>query len=217
MDIEFFSAQIISILQATPKIKVFRLLHNRSDYYFFPGQWIDLEAPIEGKNIGGYTIISSTETKNYIDLAIRESQNHPVTKYLHESVKVGDSVLITKGQGKFYLEKELMDTPLTFIAGGIGLTPILSMIRSLKSTEKIKLVYSVGLESEILFKEELKAFTRFIITKDGEKKRFIVEELNLDLNSSFFICGPKSMIDETVSKLLALGLPKAKIHYEKWW
>ncbi len=66
-------ATIKTITQATPKIKVFQLTIDVDDFSFLPGQWIDVILPIEGKNIGGFTITSSNREKNKFDLAIRES------------------------------------------------------------------------------------------------------------------------------------------------
>lgn len=219
------SAKIESIEQETPKIKIFRIHHDKKDYHFRPGQWIDVHAPVEGKNIGGYTIISSVHTREYIELAVRESLHHPVTKFLHQA-KPGTSVDITMGQGHFFLKDEVAASgSLTFIAGGIGLTPILSMIRSLdKSKTKFKLFYSVSHEDDILFREELAPFTVFTVTKEAgakeEKARISVDHLKkyqVDFHSHFFICGPRAMIDSLTAELKQNGVSSDHIHFEKWW
>lgn len=218
-------ATLTSIIQETPKIKIFRLWHGRTDYHFKPGQWIDLQAPVEGKNIGGYTIISSAHTQEYIDLAVRESLHHPVTQFLH-AASVGTEVEITEGQGKFFLTDDLATLPqLTFIAGGIGLTPILSMIRSVDQTKtKVKLFYSVSNSADIMFKNELEPFSIFTVTKDplwkGEKERIsssLLRKYQADFQSHFFICGPRAMIDSLSNELKEAGVPKDHIHFEKWW
>lgn len=224
MRVELIPAKIISIEQATPKIKIFRIWHGRKDYLFQPGQWIDLHAE---NNIGGYTIISSAHTQETIDLAVRESLHHPVTKFLHQA-DPGTEVQITMGQGKFFLSEELLEAKsLTFIAGGIGITPILSMIRSLDlSKTKVKLFYSVSNEEDILFKDELSPFSVFTITKmatpewTGETQRISVELLKkyqTNFKSHFFICGPKGLINILTTELKINGVPPAQIHFEKWW
>ncbi len=213
-------ATITSIIQATPKIKILRLWHGKKDYSFKPGQWIDLKAPVEGKNIGGYTIISSVHTQEFIDLAVRESLHHPVTQFLH-SAKEGTEVEITQGQGKFFLSEEMATFPsLTFIAGGIGLTPILSMIRSVdKEKSKVKLFYSVSHSEDILFKEELAPFTTFTVTKENQERLSLsfLQKNGVDLHSHFFICGPRAMIDSLTLQLKEAGVSPDHIHFEKWW
>lgn len=223
---EIFPALVTSIVQATKRIKTFRLNYGDRPYTFRPGQWIDLFGP-NGIGIGGYTITSSIKDKGFIDLAIRESTSHPVTKYLHENVQVGDEVMITEGQGKFFLTPELMNTSLTLIAGGIGITPLLSMFRSVdKELVPVKVFYSVSSDEDILFKEELSPFTIFTVTKSptpdwsGETSRINLEFLQkyqCDFNSHFFICGPRPLIDGLTKELLDYGVSKDRIHYEKWW
>ena len=220
MSKDIVSAKITSITNATAKIKIFKLNHNIDDYQFLPGQWIDLYAPIEGKNIGGYTIISSVLHKNAIELAIRSSTNHPVTKYMHEKAQIGDKLEITKGQGQFYLPPNQEFKALTFIAGGIGITPILSMVRSLNHKQsKIKLFYSVAEKEDILFYEELKPFTVFTMTKANDPRISLQTLINnqVDFSSHFFICGPKGMIDSINNALLEFGVNIDQIHFEKWW
>jgi ferredoxin-NADP reductase len=226
---ELFKATITSIKRVTPKIKVFRLDYGKRDFTFKPGQWIDLSipVPIAGKNIGGYTIISATQQMGSIDLAIRESSTHPVTQYLHNDAQMGTEVMITEGQGKFFLTEELMEDPKTIIAGGIGITPFLSMFRSLdKTINPIKIFYSVTSDEDILFRDELNPFTVFTATKEtsqvwaGETTRINLEFLKkykTDFASHFFICGPRSMIEDIVNELKTEGVPTSKIHFEKWW
>jgi len=224
---ELLKATVTSIDQATPKIKIFRLNFGERNFTFKPGQWIDLYAPVEGKNIAGYTIISSIYEKGFIDLAIRESPNHPVTHYMHSEVKINDTVTITEGQGKFFLTEKLMTSSLTFIAGGIGVTPILSMFRSIdKNLTPVKMFYSVSSDEDIVLKNELAPYAVLSATKYhsdqwiGETTRINLELLkkyNTDFESHFFICGPRPMIDSIVSELKDYGVPTDRIHFEKWW
>lgn len=223
---DIFPAKVVAISQATKRIKTFRLDYGTHPYRFNPGQWIDLYGQKE-KEIGGYTITSSIHDTGFIDLAVRESSTHPVTQYLHTQVKVGDEVMITQGQGKFFLTPELMNKPLTLIAGGIGVTPLLSMFRSVDKTKtNLKLFYSVSSDEDILFKEELAPYTTFTVTKNptshwnGERSRInldLLKKYETNFNSHFFICGPRPMIDAISNELLDYGVPKDHIHYEKWW
>lgn len=220
------NAIIEDIKNITPKIKQFRIRHNHFNYHFKPGQWIDLFIDRPGKNIGGYTIISNPKDIEWIELAIRESSHHPVTQYLHHEAKIGDQIAITEGQGKFYLKDEWINKPKIFIAGGIGLTPLLSMIRSSDNRQLSQLYYSVSEEDEIMFREELSDIAYFTVTKKhspnwkGGTERLCIERLgeNLkDSNSQYFLCGPRPMIDSLSSELKDFGIKTENIHYEKWW
>ena len=221
---DFFPAKILEISQITKKIKSFRLDYANHAYAFKPGQWIDLYISNENE-MAGYTITSSIHDSGYIDLAIRESISHPVTQFLHNQAKVGDSVMITQGQGKFFITPELMDKPLTLIAGGIGVTPLLSMLRS-ANNKKCKLFYSVSSDEDILFREELAPYSIFTVTKNpsknwtGEHSRInlaLLKKYSTNFNSNFYICGPRPMIDEITKELIDYGVPTDHIHFEKWW
>lgn len=223
---DLFKATITEIKQVTARIKAFKLEYGSRSFDFKPGQWIDLYAPIEGKNIGGYTITSAIQEKGFITLAVRESSTHPVTQFLHQ-ITPGQEVMITEGQGKFFLKEEYMSSPLVFIAGGIGVTPLLSMFRSVdKIKNSLKHFYSVSYEEDILFREELAPYSIFTATKghttnwSGETTRVnlaMLKKYETDLGSHFFICGPRPMIDSMVNELKEAGVPLDHIHYEKWW
>ncbi|AUN99254.1 hypothetical protein C0V70_14300 [Bacteriovorax stolpii] len=223
---DIFKAIITEVTQVTARIKAFKLEYGSRSYHFKPGQWIDLYAPIEGKNIGGYTITSAIQEKGHITLAVRESNTHPVTQFLHQ-IEAGQEVMITEGQGKFFLKEEYMNSPLVFIAGGIGVTPLLSMFRSVDKTKtSLKLFYSVSYEEDILFREELAPYSVFTATKghspswQGETTRMnlaMLKKYGTDLGSHFFICGPRPMIDSMVTELKEAGVSADHIHFEKWW
>ena len=220
----FFPAKIIEITQVTQKIKSFRLDYADHPYVFKPGQWIDLYIKDETQ-MGGYTITSSIYDTGHIDLAIRESTTHPVTQYLHNQAKIGDIVMITQGQGQFFLTPDLMNSPLVLIAGGIGVTPLLSMIRS-TNNKNLKLFYSVSSDEDILFQKELAPYSVFTVTKcpsknwTGECTRInlsLLKKYSTNFDSNFFICGPRPMIDGITKELIDYGVPKEHIHFEKWW
>jgi hypothetical protein len=77
------NAKIISDIQETSNIKILTIEHDQADYKFKSGQWIDLHLDHNlvgnAKNIGGYTILTTSRLTNKIELALRESSNHPVT------------------------------------------------------------------------------------------------------------------------------------------
>lgn len=232
--ISLINAKITSIFQETPDIKIFTLEHNKVDYKFKPGQWIDLHLDPglipSDRTVGGYTIISSPNLTNKIELAIRVSEHHPVTKFLHTPEALNTNVQITEGQGVFYLKQEHKSLKPILIAGGIGITPLLSMSREMiNDNVHFKLLYSVSFSKDFIFKNLLKEFSVFTVTKEKtidiglEKGRIdqLFLEKNLEANeinnSPFYVCGPREMIDSVKSHLLFLGVKSTSIYHEKWW
>ena len=120
-------AVIKSIIQATPTVKVLRL-QPKSKISFKAGQWLDCYLDlVEGRAVAGYTMTSSP-IENMVELAVKYSETNPVTMFIHCSVKTGDVLWIDGGKGDTYFEKGMAES-LFLIAGGIGITPIMSIIR----------------------------------------------------------------------------------------
>ena len=230
-------ATITRIAQQTPTIKSFDLDLGGRELGFKPGQWIDFFVTIEGAEaIGGYSITSSPSTQTSIGLAVKlDDGDHPVTNWLHKEAQVGDKVEISLGGDFFYTPD--MDGPVVLIAGGIGLTPLMSILRAIAESESpipTTLIYSVSTPSEILFRHDLERIARlnpdinlvFTITRpedqqwNGHTGRIDDELLRSERvspDSLFFICGPPDMIRDVIGMLVELGAPGSRVKYEQWW
>jgi predicted ferric reductase len=115
-----------------------------------------------------------------------------------------------------------------WIAGGIGITPFLSMARSLEvfGGHDIDLYYGVKDRSEAFFLDELEAIAGagsglrlFVVPEDerGFITAALLEELTGDVAArETFLCGPPAMIDNLRGQLEAAGVPRRRIHFEKF-
>lgn len=231
-----YEARITEIRQATPSIKTFRIEHGSEGFDFLPGQWIDLFAEVQGEQVvGGYSMTSAPEQRGSLELAIKYSESHTLTHHLHARAAVGDTVWISAGSGSFYYQRPMGDR-VVLIGAGIGVTPMLSILRHIHRGEpevSARLLYGVSVEEEILFRDELEAMARdnprvrLMITVSqpspdwsGLRGRIDVDKLreaNLGSDSLYFLCGPPGMVEETAASLEDLGVPPARIRYEKWW
>ena len=230
-------ATIVAIRQETPTIKSFRLdLHGR-EIGFMAGQWVDFFVTLDGAEaVGGYSITSSPAEQTSVSLAVkRDSSDHPVTNWLHEDAQVGDEVEVRLG-GDFFYEPDEAES-VVLIAGGIGLTPLMSIVRSaheLATRTRLTLVYSASTLEELLFRDELTSIAAanprirciFTVTQtspdnwDGHMGRIDANLLRtefVDLDALFFVCGPPPMIRAMVAMLRDLGVPQPRIRYEQWW
>ena len=229
------AVRIIDIRQETPTVKSLRLDLGGQEFRFLPGQWLDCYAEIDGEiGIAGYSMTSSPTTTDTVDLAVKLVGENPVTHYIHDKARVGDVLHIEVG-GSFYYKRDMGDS-LALIVGGIGITPLMSIVRYVNDAApevRLTLVYSAKAPSEILFRDDLNDIASenenirclFTVTQptgepwDGHVGRIdsdMLKEADIDPNALFFICGPPSMVADTVLLVEGLGVPASRIMYESW-
>lgn len=228
--------KIINIRQETPIVKVLTLDLQGQAFNFLPGQWIDCYAEIDGKQeIAGYSLASSPTVKDTVEIAVREGDS-PVTRFIHESAKVGDALWVDGGQGDNHYTRE-MGERLVLIAGGIGIAPLMSVLRYVDCAHpdvEAALIYSARSPSHIIYHEELSEMAEgnenirciFTVTQpvdeawegySGRIDASLFEKAGIELDSLFFISGPPEMIDYVAELVEGLGVPWERVRYEKWW
>ena len=117
---------VTAIRQDTPDIKTFRVnaIEGGKVFEHMPGQCAMLSIPGVGEAM--FSITSSPTEKDYMDFSIKKTGK--LTDWLHE-MEVGQQIMIRGPYGKhFPVEAELKGQNLLFIAGGVGLAPLHSVI-----------------------------------------------------------------------------------------
>lgn len=231
-----FNATITSIQQETPTVKYFRLAVHEPPFHFLAGQWIDLYINLAGEtHAGGYSITSSPLATSTLELAIKSSTHHPVTRWLHESAKPGDAVRISGGQGVFVYQPE-MSRRVVLIGAGVGVTPLISIFRyiadAIPATDAT-LVYSIPGPDEFLFRSEIEHLTRHhanlhsLVTvtqfdplwpgRIGRMDAALLKIAGMSEDTLYYLCGPQGMVEDVSAVLGNLGVPASRIIFEKWW
>ena len=228
-------ATIAEISQASPTTKALRLDTGGNPLSFSPGQWVDFYADVGGEiGCAGYSITSSPSPTGGFELAVKLVGENPVTHYVHERARVGDVVEVAVG-GDFLYTAD-MGGPLVLVAGGIGITPLMSIVRYVDESVpgvRLTLLYSARTPDELLFRDELEAIARgnadischFSVTRPGGAAwtgrvgridRDMAEAAGVDAGALFFICGPPPMINDMVGMATSLGAHRSRIRYEGW-
>ena len=229
-------ATIASIVQATPTVKALKLELGSHPFNFLPGQWVDCYLGQEGQDdVAGFSITSSPLTRGTINLAVKLVGDNRVTHHIHESAAMGDVIYVEGGSGDFYYQREMGDS-LVLIGGGIGITPLMSIVRySNEATGvRVSLLYSASMPSELLFHDELLELAsrdgsfsyHYTVTRRSEEPwkgavgRIDAQRLtdaNVDLEALFYVCGPPPMIKDVLGMLRDLEVPNSRVKYEQWW
>ncbi len=228
---------ITSIQQISPTVKVFEFDLGGVDLDFLPGQWVDLYVDTgQSVQVGGYSIISTPLQQGIIELAIKRLPQGRVAAYLHDHAKVGDEVELRGGSGGFHFEPEWQG-PLVLIAGGIGITPLISILRYVDQSQlenPVELIYSASQPSELLFRDEVQAMAdrnpgircAFTVSRhqgeawDGRIGRIDLEFLRDHAptqDSLYYLCGPPSFQDDLSILVGNLGVEASMIRAERWW
>ena len=155
-------ATIATVNRETPTVMSFALDLGGREIGFSAGQWVDLFVTIEGAEAGGgYSITSSPAEQTSIRLAVKhDGSDHPVTNWLHDDARAGDVVEVSLGGDFTYTPDEARSVVL--IGGGIGMTPLMSIVRAVDEMARITcltLVYSASSPDELLFRRRLKSIS----------------------------------------------------------
>jgi len=195
---------------------------------FIPGQYITLSMQIEGKEYRrSYSICSTTDEG--LSIGVKRLPNGKVSNYLTDTLGLDDTIMISKPEGNFQLLNNKGNFVL--IAAGSGITPILSMTKTLeKSGGTATLFYGNRSLNQIMFKEDLEGLTNtkkhYFLSKeqiDGYQsgrldtetlKSLFKENLALLRADGFYICGPEEMIKGAIDALKFYGVSDDKVHFE---
>jgi ferredoxin-NADP reductase len=224
--------KIAEIRQSTPTVKTLRLDLMGQPFSFHPGQWIDCYADIDGeRKTAGYTLTSSPNTMGSVEISVKTGDNH-VTRHIHEKARFGDTLYIDGGQGAIYYTRGMGDR-LVLIAGGIGITPIISILRYADEARDVHatLLYSAATADELLYLHEIESIQRrnplikahTFVTREKTRHRrgrideAILRDLAHDPAALYYVSGPRDMITGTVETLKRLGINETSIKYEHWW
>lgn len=212
---------------------------------FEPGQYVSVKVEIPGEkyvHIRQYSL-SDAPGKPYYRISVKredEKQDQPagkVSTYLHEQVGPGDVVWLSAPAGEFTLDRE--DTrPVVFLSGGVGLTPLVSMLHTVVETQparKVTFIHAARNGDVHAMKEEVEELARrheqlsvywcYSKPTDLDKARESYhKEGHIDLpwlqqvvasrDASFYFCGPVPFMKEMNKILNEWGVAAADLHFE---
>ena len=220
---------VTDIRQDTPDVKTFRVNAPGGGKCFehMPGQCAMLSIPGVGEAM--FSITSSPTNKEFMEFSIKRCGQ--LTDWLHQ-MEVGQTVTIRGPYGRnFPVEEELKGKDLLFIAGGIGLAPLRSVIDYCLANRanygKIDIVYGSRSADDLVDYDQIcndwmKAENVNVhLTIDRPQEDWeghvgfvpaYVKELNFDTNKTALLCGPPIMIKFTLASLQEMGYDKTQVY-----
>ncbi len=163
-----------------------------------------------------YSLISDpTRLPHYEICVLRNSAGRGGSVYIHDTLAAGDAITLLGIRNAFPLARNALRT--LFIAGGIGITPFLSMARSLHEMAiDFELHYAARSKDRLLpLPAWLQARTQTYVDSTGSPSMDVAAVMaRIDRSSHVYVCGPNGLISAVRAESAALGFADANIHFE---
>ncbi len=204
-------------------------------FAFLPGQFQFLTFGAGRGEEHPFTISSSPTADGYHAATIKESGDFTRTI---GTIQAGDLIAVQAPFGRFSYVLYPEELDLVFIAGGIGITPFMSMLRHMRDSatnREVLLLYANNTEEDIAFRSELDmiasqppprlrvvhVLSRAAEAWRGERGRIdramIGKKVTGDLRTrTFYLCGPPPMMTAVIATLFDLGIPSHRIRSERF-
>ena len=214
----------------------------RETFGFTQGQYLTLRASIDGQDLRRSYSICAGVDDGELRVGVRRVKGGVFSNWINERVRPGDRISVMAPQGRFFvpIEPEVRRHHLG-IAGGSGITPILSIMKTVLAREpksRFTLIYGNRMLRSTMFKEELEDLKNRYMTRLSLQHVFSDEPTDAPINSGLmnrdkigeflatvvpaptidhvYVCGPFQMNDEAEAALLAAGVPAERIHIERF-
>ena len=236
----FHSLKVSNIERITSKAVVvsFEIPDSlKTEFEFLAGQYIGLQAQINGEKVRRSYSICSAPQSGILEVGIKEVPKGVFSGYVNKQLAVGDILEVSTPEGRFTLTSETTDNTLVGIAAGSGITPIMSIIKSVildQSNSQFVLLYGNKSPEETLFYEELLmlekenprqlkihwVFSQTNVTEthfgriDASLVNYLLKQTENKHPKAFYLCGPESMINQASNQLLEKGINKEQIFFE---
>lgn len=241
---EYDTLRVTEIVWETPESLTLTFDVPSGNFQYNPGQYITLVLNIEGKQEKRYfSLTSSPHTDPYPSITVKKTINGKSSWLFFQQISPGTEFEFLTPAGEFSPQLDVKHAyQYVFFAGGSGITPLMSMIKSILHKEPnsgCTLVYQNRNEDSIIFKQPLQKLEeinrgRFRVIhilsqpnpswpgRRGRIKSPVIADVLTDIpklhmqHGHYYICGPKGM-EKTVTKSLKfLGIPGTNIRLESY-
>lgn len=237
----FYPLKVKEIIRETPEaVSIsFDIPDNLRDTFSYKaGQYITIQTQYKGNQIRRSYSLSSMPGSEEFKVTVKEVPNGGFSVYANNALKAGDVLEVHPPEGKFVFEPGTKSGKYAAFAAGSGITPILSIIKTVLDKEPgSTFVLAYGnrtIEGTIFYKELLdlqqkypeRFFIEFIFSRSREENcqfgrietstvNFILKNKHQDKSfDKYYLCGPEEMIFCVEGMLKANGVSEENIHFE---
>ena len=246
MSAHFHALRVAQIVPETAEANSIRFEvpdELRDIFQFKAGQHLTLKAEIGGEEVRrNYSLCTAPDERDWM-VTVKRIGGGLFSNWVGDSLKPGDTVEVMPPHGSFTTEFNATGRRhVVGIAGGSGITPVMSLVRTLLKSEsesRFTLLYGNRDSSSIIFLEELARLKdryldrfelyHFLDAEEGDVELFngMLDRARVDdaINhliaspdsiSDWFICGPGPMMDAAETALIDRGVGRERIHIERF-
>ncbi len=216
--------------------------HLREVFGFTQGQYLTLRKQVDGQDLRRSYSICAGVDDGELRVGVRKVKGGAFSNWINEHLRPGDSLAVMAPQGRFFVPLDpAARRHHVGIAGGSGITPILSIMKTVLAREPLSrftLIYGNRSLRSTMFKEELedlknRHMARLVLhhvfsddptdaplytglTDRAKIAEFLASVVPAASIDHAYICGPFQMNDEAEAALLAAGVPEGRIHIERF-
>lgn len=234
MTVEFHALEVGAVVYETADCTSFELIipeSLRTAYTYRAGQHLTFKLPWNGSELRRcYSLSSCPELGERHRIAVKRVEGGRVSNWLNDHVKVGDSLVASVPEGRFVLDPETRSsTPLFLFAGGSGITPIISLLKSALGTTKrpITVLYANQNPDSVIYRKELDDLLAKHSDRLSLHYHFDSERGHLDAETiarlvhredvaEFYLCGPEPFMELIERTLTDAGVHEELIYIERF-
>ncbi|WP_175548249.1 2Fe-2S iron-sulfur cluster-binding protein [Saccharopolyspora flava] len=197
-------------------------------FRYRPGQFLTLRMPGWQAAARCYSLSSAPDLDRHLAVTVKRVADGAVSNWMCDEVRAGDRILVLPPSGRFVPRS--LEEDLLLVAGGSGITPMLSIIRSVleRGTGSVVLCYANRDEHSVIFAERLRELSerypdRLSVSHLLESVEGLPTEARMrGLLGPFagrdaaFLCGPEPFMDAAAAALRDLGVDRERIVVERF-
>lgn len=196
-------------------------------YRYQAGQFLTLRVNVEGQELRRCYSMSSAPLEDELQITVKRDPGGVVSNWLNDQVAEGVEIHAAPPEGRFCL-RDTADEIIAF-AGGSGITPIMSLVRTAlaSSSRRVRLFYANRSRDSVIFADALSTLAdehadRLVVVHHidevgGVVTSSAVESFVTDAGAAdYYICGPGPFMDTVEATVLAAGVPRDRVHLERF-
>ena len=234
MSVAFHELEVTRVIRETDDCSSFELSvppSLRDCFRYQAGQHLTFRIPWEGFDVTRcYSLSSCPELDEPLRIAVKRVPGGRVSNWMNDRLEVGATVQASAPEGRFVLDPETRATsPLFLFAGGSGITPILSLLKSALATTKrpITLVYANQDRRSVVYRDEIDRLgvahrDRLTIAHHYDcdsgflKRTDVQRHVHHTDVAEFYVCGPEPFMELIESTLAKAGVHEELVYIERF-